>query len=275
MNFQPPDSLEFIHSRPSPLSAPAERLALQSAFFAKLGGRQVFQALFNHLPDVHFFAKDAQGRFMAGSRGLLLRLGYDHEHEIIGMTDSDFHPPRTVCEIREDDLRVMQTLAPLVDRVEALFSRNQARDWYVTTKLPVVAPNGEVLGVMGFVRLCLNQTGKTGGMKRLDPIVAHIQENHHRAVSPAELSTMAAVSVRQLHRLFRDVYGMSTEAFIIRTRVQAAGESLLHTDKPISQIAGEHGFCDQSAFTRRFREHTGETPLKFRQRGQRLAGRTA
>lgn len=255
--------------------SPVARLAEQDGFFATLGGRQQFQAVFDYLPDVHFFAKDLNGRFMAASRGLLQRLGYEHEYEIIGLTDSDFHPPRTVCEIREDDRRVMETRLPLVDRVEALFSRNQARDWYVTTKLPLVAQDGSVMGVMGFVRLCLNQTGKTGGMKRLDSIVTYIQENHHRSVSPTELAGMAQVSVRQLHRLFRDVYGMSTEAFIIRTRVQAAGESLIHTDKPISQIAVDHGFCDQSAFTRRFREHTGETPLKFRQRSQRLAGRSA
>lgn len=251
----------------------AARRALKEAFFARMGGRQQFHALFDHIPDVHFFAKDVDGRFIAASRGVLVRLGYKSEDEIIGRTDEDFHPPRTVREIREDDLRVMRTREPLIDRIEALFSRNHARDWYVTTKLPVLDTKGEVIGIMGFVRLSLNQPEKTGGMKRLEPIVEHIQQEHHRAVSPAELAKMAGVSVRQLHRLFCEVYGMSTEAFIIRTRVQAAGDSLLQTDKPISQIAEEHGFCDQSAFTRRFREHTGETPLKFRQRGQRLAQR--
>ena len=48
------------------------------------------------------------------------------------------------------------------------------------------------------------------------------------------------------------------------TRIQAASDDLLETDKPVAEIALEHGFYDQSAFTRQFRQHTGETPLVFR-----------
>ena len=62
---------------------------------------------------------------------------------------------------------------------------------------------------------------------------------------------------------------MSTQEFIVRTRVQAASDALLLTDKSLADIALAHGFCDQSAFCRRFSEHTGETPLKYRQRHRR------
>ena len=51
-----------------------------------------------------------------------------------------------------------------------------------------------------------------------------------------------------------------------RARIQAASDELVTSDKSVAQIAGEYGFCDQSAFTRQFRQHTGETPLAFRRR---------
>ena len=59
---------------------------------------------------------------------------------------------------------------------------------------------------------------------------------------------------------------MSAQEFTVRTRVQAASDDLLQTEKSLSEIALDHGFYDQSAFSRQFSQHTGETPLKFRQR---------
>jgi AraC-like DNA-binding protein len=59
------------------------------------------------------------------------------------------------------------------------------------------------------------------------------------------------------------------EAFLarvgsIRSFHQGAIDALLRTDHPISAIALEFGFCDQSAFTRQFGSYTGTTPAAFR-----------
>lgn len=241
---------------------------VQEEFFARMGGMQQFQRLFEHLPDVHFFAKDREGRSIAASIGVLQRLGCKSEDDFIGKTDADVHPPRTAREIREDDERVMTTCEPLIDRVEALFTRSHAKDWYVTTKLPIFDTEGNVIGIMGFVRPYRRNDRSIPGFERLERVVAHIQENHSEPIKVAHLAKIANTSVRHLHRLFHEVFGMSTENFIVRTRVQAASDDLLMTDKPLSEIAMLHGFCDQSAFSRSFAHHTGETPLKYRQRRQ-------
>ncbi len=254
---------------PSPQKAKSPGVARQAAFFRRMGGPEQFRALFDHLPDVHFFAKDAEGHHIAASSGVLQRLGFSREEEILGLTDADIHPARVAMEIREDDRKVMTSRQPLIGRVEALFTRSHAKDWYITTKLPIFDRNGEVIGIMGFVRPYQRQ-GETGdtipGAERLERVVSYIQAHHNQPIAVTELAQIAHLSVRQLHRRFREVFGMSTQTFIIRTRVQAASDDLLLTDKPLSEIAEEHGFCDSSAFCRRFFEHTGETPLKFRQR---------
>jgi AraC-like DNA-binding protein len=243
--------------------------AARAAFFARMGGWQQFQALFDHLPDVHFFAKDAKGHFVAASKGVLQRLGFSCEEELLGLTDADIHPARVAREIRDDDLRVMQTGEPLLGRVEALFTCSQAKDWYVTTKLPIFDLRGEVIGIMGFVRPCRRDEKAPPCADRIQRVVAHIQAEYARPIPADELARIANLSVRQLHRLFHEVFGMSTHAFIVRTRVQAASDALLLTEKSLADIAVEHGFCDQSAFCRRFSEHTGETPLRYRQRHRR------
>ena len=242
---------------------PAPRL--QAAFFRRMGLGQQFRGLFEHLPDVHFFAKDVDGRFVAGGAGLLVRLGFSREAEIIGLTDADIHPARVARDIRADDERVMETRVPLLDRVEALFTRSQAKDWYVTTKLPVIDARGAVIGIMGFVRPYRRGHSGVPGAERLESAVAYIDAHYSKAIAVPELACRAHVSPRQLVRLFQQVFGMSPQEFVIRTRVQAASDALLQTERPLSEIAQAHGFYDQSAFSRQFSQHTGETPQKFRQ----------
>ena len=248
------------------LSSKNDPRSAQADFFRRMGVGQQFSLLFGHLPDVHFFAKDAEGRFVAASVGLVTRLGFSCEEEILGLTDADIHPARVVRDIRADDLRVMETREPLIDRVEALFTRSNARDWYVTTKLPIVDSRGEVIGVMGFVRPYRRDATVLPGAGRLEAVVTHIQANHREIVGIPELARIAHLSVRQLNRRFQEIFGMSAQTFIVRTRVQAASDDLLQTEKSLSEIAMAHGFYDQSAFTRQFCQHTGETPSKYRRR---------
>ena len=244
---------------------PASKAATQAAFLARMADGRQFWALFEHLPDVDFFAKDTNGRFIAGNAGLLHRLGLRTEEDLIGLTDADIHPARVASEVRADDAHVMRTRQPLIDRVEALFIRNQAKDWYVTTKLPILDKLGAVIGVMGFVRPYRQEAIAVAGAERLDKAVAHIHAQHARHITIPELAKLAHLSERQLNRRFREIFGMSPQAFLLRTRVQAASDELTTTDKTLADIAHDHGFCHQAAFSRQFKAHTGETPRTFRQ----------
>ena len=99
-----------------------QALAHQAAFFRRMGVGQQFRKLFDHLSDVHFFAKDLDGRFVAAGPGLLGLLGFASEEKMLGLTDADIHPARVLRDIRADDRRVMETGEPMINRVEALFT---------------------------------------------------------------------------------------------------------------------------------------------------------
>src|SRR3954467_9987353 len=107
--------------RPAPVAAMPRR-EFQAAFFQRMGGPQQFQALFEHLPDVDFFAKDAEGRFVAASARTLWVCGIEGEEDLLGLDDRAIHPPNVARAIRADDLQVMRWRVPLIDRVEALFA---------------------------------------------------------------------------------------------------------------------------------------------------------
>lgn len=255
-----------VPRKPHSSEASPSPKAFQARFFKRMGASQQFRTLLEYLPDVEYFAKDADGRFVAISEGMLKRFGAEKEEEYLGVLDSTVHPPYIARAIREDDLQVMRTGKPIVDRVEALFARTRAKDWFLTTKLPVYDEHGQVIGVMGFVRPYRGGTRRGVEDAQLQRVVEHIHENYRERLPVTNLARLAHLSDRQLNRRFQETFRMSVQEFVMRTRIQAASDELVTSDKSVAQIAGEYGFCDQSAFTRQFRQHTGETPLAFRRR---------
>jgi AraC-like DNA-binding protein len=64
--------------------------------------------------------------------------------------------------------------------------------------------------------------------------------------------------------VFRERFGCSLGRFLLDRRLEWAASRLAGGDDPISRIALEAGFADQSHFTRRFRAWSGVTPHRFR-----------
>lgn len=247
-------------------SAEQEAVSIQQEFFALMGGQQQFQLLYEHLPGVYFFVKDRQSRLVCASQPFREHLGVTTEAEFVGKTDYDFFPPHAADHFVRDDQLVMTTGEPLIGRVELWYNEQRVLDWFVTNKLPVRDTRGEIIGVMGTVRSYEGQRRTMLPLSLINSTVDYIREHHHERLTVEDLARRADLSPRQLHRKFRDVFGLSVQDFLIKTRVQAASDALLHSDLSIAQIAIDFGFCDQSAFTQLFRKHTGLTPLRFRQR---------
>lgn len=236
----------------------------QAEFFAQLGAVQQFRELFEHLPDVYFFAKDAGSRLMAASTPILKRFGLKSEAELIGTTDHDYFPAHVADSFVRDDRTVLSTGKPLIHRVEIWYNEQRLLDWFVTDKLPLRDTDGKIVGVMGTVRSYEGSRTSRLPYSQISDVVDYVRKRHRGKITVTEIAKLAGVSPRQLHRRFRDVFGMSALEFLTRTRIQAASDELLNTDRPIVDIAIDFGFCDQSAFTRQFRNHVGQTPLKFR-----------
>jgi AraC-like DNA-binding protein len=238
----------------------------QQNFFRLMGGPQQFHLLFEHQPGVYFFVKDRQSRMVCASKPFWEHLGAKSEAEIVGRTDDDFFPPHASDHFQRDDELVMSTGKPLIGRVELWYNEQRVLDWFVTNKLPIRDTQGEIIGLMGTVRSYEGQRRTMQPMSMINSTVDYIRGHHHEKLTVEELARKAALSPRQLHRKFREVFGLSVQEFLIKTRIQAASDALLKTDQTIAQIAADFGFCDQSAFTQLFRKHLGITPRRFRQR---------
>jgi AraC family transcriptional regulator len=81
----------------------------------------------------------------------------------------------------------------------------------------------------------------------------------------AELSRISSLHPAYLVNAFRKRYGCSIGQFRRRRRVAFALNKLWNTDAPISEVALESGFYDQSHCANEIRWHTRRTPAQLRQ----------
>jgi len=238
---------------------------LQAEFFARIADPQAVREIFEHLPGVFFFVKDDQGRHIAANSATYARFGIKGEEDLVGAMDEKFFPPEVAKAYREDDQRVIRSGKPIINRLEVWYDEQHRLDWFLATKLPVRDRRGKVIGVMGITRRDEDRL-RHHDVREVTEAVRLAKENVHRVLGTAELARTVGLSERQLHRKLKAALGLSPYELLLRTRVQAAAEVLARTSTPISEVALDHGFCDQSAFTQQFRKRTGMTPKEFRQR---------
>lgn len=83
-------------------------------------------------------------------------------------------------------------------------------------------------------------------------------------VNIASVCEHVGISKWYFQRIFRGITGDSIGDYLRRRRLSLAASSLIETDRPIIQIAINHGFESQEAFSRAFKKQFEMTPAKFR-----------
>lgn len=238
----------------------------QNRFFNQLAPESQFYHIFDFLPGISFFAKDREFRLMAANRSFLDRLAVEDEKAIIGKNDFELFPSRLAEAFRKDDQEVMKTGTPKLRIVELFITPQGLPDWYVTNKMPLFDREGQVIGIMGTVEDYHEVQERQEPYEVISRAVKYIRENYRNQIQVKELAKTCRISERQLHRKFLAAFNASPLQFVLKTRLHSAFDELIHTHKPINEIAVDHGFYDQSSFTQHFKKQFGITPLKQRKK---------
>lgn len=244
-----------------------ETSAIRRRFIAQMADPYAVSLLFDHLPGVFFLVKDLAGRFIAANTATRERLGAFDAERFIGTTDADYLANDIVQNFRQDDATVIRSGKPLLNRLEAWHDKQGHLQWFLTNKLPVMGKNGSCIGVMAIIRRYDGERNQPI-IREAAEAVAFVRAHRGRALTTADLAKAVGVSERHLHRILQKAMGVTPHELMLRLRIEAAGEQLASSDVAIAKIAVDHGFCDQSAFTKHFRTRTGLTPKAFRKRHQ-------
>lgn len=239
---------------------------VQSLFLKSVADPFELRRLFEQIPGILFFMKDADSRLIMASQGVLNRMGASSEAEVIGSSDYDYFPREIADSFIADDRRVLKTGQPLINRLEIAYDEQRILGWHLTTKLPVRGKKGEILGIMGLTHSYDGRGKFHGPFAEVSRAIEFVRKNYPNRFTMPELAQAAGMSERSLNRKFHEAFHLTPHEFVTRTRIRAASDELARTDKSILDIALDSGFCDQSAFTAQFRKRMGITPREFRLR---------
>ena len=92
----------------------------------------------------------------------------------------------------------------------------------------------------------------------------HLLDNRSSYVSLAHLAKEHHISVTQLQKLFRQVYGMPVYHYVREYRLEQAAVELSSSDRRVVEIALNAGYDSASKFSEAFKKRYHVTPSAFR-----------
>lgn len=131
---------------------------------------------------------------------------------------------------------------------------------------------GDTLG-MAFATYLLNQYS-TGGKRIKNPsgkllgiqikhILDFIMSNLYEDLSLQSLSELVHQSPYHFAKVFKNTTELSPHQFVLKLRLEKAGELIRMKKSSLTDIAHSIGFYDQSHFTNSFKRFYGVTPRQF------------
>jgi AraC-like DNA-binding protein len=239
---------------------------LQKAFLSRLNPQDSLGQLFDMLPNVFFFVKDTDGRFMRMNQALLLAIGFRDESEVLGFTDADFFSPFLAHGYSEEDRWIVDNNLAVKDKIWFVPNSNGVLVCYLCSKTPLHDRAGRVIGIAGVMRDARSAGAIIGPYEDLKPAVDYLNSHFTESITIESVAAMVHLSTSQFQRRFNALFQTSPIQYLLQLRIDSACQQLQRTDASIGTIALENGFYDQSVFCRQFQKRVGLTPRQYRAR---------
>lgn len=110
--------------------------------------RRLYKAMMDNLPDFVYF-KDKESRFISLNKAMANRFNTDNTSEIIGNTDFDLYSNTHATAAREDEVSILKTGTPIINKEEREIWKDGRVVWLSTSKMPLHDDAGNIIGTFG------------------------------------------------------------------------------------------------------------------------------
>lgn len=116
-----------------------------------LSDSMIIDTLMNNSADTIYF-KDLYSKFILNSRAHVLQFGVNDPSELIGKSDSDFYPEEFARQSRQDELLIIETGIPIINKMEQGMNAAGEVISFSTSKYPLYDKNNRIIGTWGTSR---------------------------------------------------------------------------------------------------------------------------
>ena len=220
--------------------------------------------LINTLPNVTFFVKDSNAKYLLANENLAKRCKINTVNEVIGKRAEDIFHVDLGQSYSSQDYLVMQKKISVINKLELHLYAAGLLGWCLTTKVPIFNTRNQVIGVAGIsVDLQDIKSVSPKLNSQLSRVEYFISRHFDTAIKITTLADIAGLSLSQLNRQFKSIFLITPQQYIQKKRLEHAIE-LLEEDYSITEISIKCAYADHSAFCRKFKEMTTMTPSQFK-----------
>ncbi len=146
----------------------------------------------------------------------------------------------------------------------AWLARSLYREFCSSDAFSPLVIEGLILEIVGAICGQPAERSNRGPQQKISQARERLDASFSESISLSDVAQAVEVHPVYLARMFRQTYQCSVGEYLRLRRVGFACSALSASDKPLSEIASEAGFCDQAHFTRTFHRLTGLTPGQYR-----------
>ena len=121
-----------------------------------------------------------------------------------------------------------------------------------------------LLFLHGYIRESKEGRNAMENRQQVKAILQYIAGHYQEKLKVSDLADLSGFSESYFMSFFKQQVGMSCISYINHYRVQKAAHALEETQRPVMEIALDHGFDNISYFNLQFRREFGMTPRAFR-----------
>lgn len=227
----------------------------------------LIESMFDGLPDVLFYIKDTEGRYLWANQTLIDRAGLQGVEAVVGKTADQLFPVAGSSTVAQD-MDVIRTGHPMRELLRLYRTYRGERYWCLSSKFPLLNAAKRITGLAGLSRDLPRPNERHRSYHRLakflDYIDQGIAQGADQPVRIADAAEHASVSMDTLGRLVFEVFHVTPKQLLMKKRIDKACQMLEETSVSITEVAAACGYSDHSAFTRQFRAATHFTPGQYR-----------
>lgn len=239
-------------------------IALRADFLKEAPAAEAMAQLFAGQKDIMFSVKNEDGRYLCANKAFLVRVGLAEEKEIVGRTTREVFPAALAMNFEKQDIEVFRERKSIFNRLEVVTNPDRSLGWYITDKVPVWNHRRRIIAVASTTRDLKIRAEDDSEMAQIVNFVNMMRDQFSENVRISDLAADSGMTLSKLERRMRAIMSVAPRQLLTRIRVEAAGELLRSTDKRLSDIAYDCGFCDQPTFCRQFKSLTGMTAGQYR-----------